>query len=258
MPKTKVACIITTWNRKSFMEKTLVSLLTSFRKIKPDIFIFDDFSTDGTKETLEPYVKKHKIYYERFPENMGLRNALNFALNMVTGMGYDYISYNQDDVLFKKGWLDECVEHWNRPNIDFYTGSKIGFITGHEAPEHRTINMVLEAVTMTPGKTTQLFNTPVDFLLKESCRATHLFASTERWKLFGEIPDLTPGIAAPKPGQGSMVDWWLVGHPEGKYPESDNSLRKRGEKVLVLPGRVRHMATDRFDSTWNNPNTEVW
>jgi len=242
MPKTKVSVIITTFNRKSFMEKTLLSLLSSFKKIKPDIFIFDDHSTDGTKEMLEPYLKKHKnIYYERFPANMGLRNAMNTSLFLVMGMGYDYISYSQDDVLYRKGWLDECVEMWK---ICLMSG-KFGFITGHEAPEHKTTS-------------TYTHDNEKIWLIKESCRATHLFASTERWKLFGEIPDLTPGIASPKPGQGSKVDWWLVGHPDGKYPESDNSLRKRGEKVLVLPGRIRHIATERFDSTWNNPNQEVW
>ena len=233
----KVAILITTYNRLNLLKRTLESLHESLKNDKNDvtIFIVDDGSTDGTIEFLRSFTLPHPrifgyetIYHKK---NMGLRTSLNDGLRLISKEDFDYISYNQDDVEFKEGWLQECIDWWERSKMP--NGStQIGFITGHDAPEHPTIY---------EGK---------DFKIKPTCRATHLFASAKRWKEFGEIPDLTPGIASPKPGQGSMCDWWLVGHPDGKYPESRNSLRKRGEKVLVLPGRIKHIGVE--ESTWGN------
>jgi len=166
--------------------------------------------------------------------NRGLRATLNSLLNLEFAIKSDYICYCQDDVEFEKGWLDKCVEVWETKDLNKRFGSviNIGFITGHDAPEHPIIRET------------------ENLLLKDTCRATHLFASTERWKEFGEIPDLTP----PKPGHGSMVDWWLMGHPEGKYPESKASLKQKGEKVLCIPGLIKHIGNN--DSTWGCYNFE--
>lgn len=229
----KVAIIITTYNRLNLLKRTLESLHKSLNKDKNDVtvFVMDDGSTDGTVEFLRSFTPPHPLRFEyqfmSHEENMGLRASLNDALKLILTGDFDYISYNQDDVEFREGWLQECIDWW-----EVKKNFKVGFITGHDAPEHPTIY---------EGR---------GFKLKLTCRATHMFASAKRWKKFGEIPDLTPGIAAPKPGQGSLVDWWLVGHPEGKYPESKHSLRKCKEYVLVLPGRIKH--TGVVKSTWGN------
>lgn len=227
----KVAILITTYNRLNLLKRTLKSLHKSLKNDKNDltIFVVDDGSTDGT----EKYLSGKKINNLYITKNGGLRNALNHGLNFCFNVTKpEYISYVQDDVEFKEGWLQECIDRW-----EYFKHEKIGFITGHNAPEH-------------PIKT-QFTNGDI---LRWTCRATHMFASTKRWKEFGEIPDLTPGVAAPKPGQGSLVDWWLVGHPEGKYPESKNSLKKKGEYVLCLPGRIKHMG--ERESTWGIINPE--
>lgn len=231
----KTAVIITTFNRRALLKETIYSLKESFAKEKADIFVFDDGSTDGTSDFLKTM---EDITYFRSSGNVGLRATLNQALSHLKRLDYDFISYNQDDVIFRKGWLDEFIEMWNS-----YEGKRpIGFITGHDAPEHPTL---LE---------TKIEQLGFHVKVKDTCRATHLFASSERWYKFGPIPDLTPGIAAPKPGYGSKVDWWLVGHLEGKYPQSQYSLKKMGEKILVLPGRVIHIGWNK--STWGIQNPE--
>lgn len=248
MHEAKVAIIISTYNRKELLTRSLNSLFNSFDKIKPSITIWDDGSTDGTYEYLTSLEAKGLIcrqpHSEHKGENRGLRAVLNSLLDLAMVIKTDYICYCQDDIEYEKGWLDKCVEKWEEnhkfpKSFKGYKFVKFGFITGHDAPEHPVKAKIGDK-----------------YYLKDTCRATHLFASTERWKEFGEIPDLTPGIAAPKPGHGSLVDWWLMGHPEGKFPESENSLKKRGEKVLCIPGLIKHIATEPDKSTWHNKTFE--
>jgi glycosyltransferase involved in cell wall biosynthesis len=233
----KVVVMVSTYNRNNILRKSLDSLLDSFDKIKPIVIVYDDGSVDGTLKLLEHYGDKIIIMHDNI--NRGLRVALTNMLNKAYKHEPDYISYNQDDVLYKKGWLDDCVQCWD---IFVKEKNSFGFITGHEAPEHQTEYIIDMGWEKLP--------------VKKTCRATHLFSSTKRWKEFGDMPDLTPGIAAPKPGVGSKVDWWFMGHP--RYEESSHSLRTRKEYILVLPGRITHIATNNIDSTWNNRTTEVW
>ena len=229
--ETKVAVIISTYNRKELLKRSLDSLFNSFDKIKPDVWVCDDGSTDGTPDYL---MGLDNITPLMNNENRGLRATLNKLLTLAIHDGYDYISYSQDDIEYEKGWLDKCITGWS------LNKHEIGFVTGHDAPEHPVKQELRMTFGPEKGKRKGY--------LKDTCRATHLFASTERWKQFGEIPDLTPGIAAPKPGHGSLVDWWLIGHSEGKYPESTSSLKAKGEKVLCIPGLIKHIGAEQ--STW--------
>ena len=228
MPEVKIAVIVSTYNRKQFLAATLESLLKT-QKHPMDIYVLDDGSTDGTKEMMEEYIPRIKRYIY-FEKNRGLRWILNYGIQKLID-NYDYISYTQDDVIYVAQWLDQCLKVWN---------DRYGFLTCHEAPEHPTIG--------------ERNIKGVRCVLKPSCRATHLFASNKRWKDFGEIPELTPGVAAPKMGQGSMVDWWLMGHDD--YPESNNSLRKINKKVVVLPALCVHFG--HTQSTWGMINPEKW
>ena len=76
-----------------------------------------------------------------------------------------------------------------------------------------------------------------------------MFASAKRWFEHGTIPELTPGIAAPKPGHGSLFDWWLV-------RDGPNSTIRKGEKCVVIPGRLAHIGYNQ--SNWGMWNHEIW
>ena len=231
----KVAIIISTYNRVKELEKTLMSLHQSLKGDKNDVhvIVYDDGSCDGTFEFLNERIEFFDGFYSpRFNLiragdvfNRGLRTALNESLRIAFTLKPKYISYMQDDIDIEPGWLQKCIDVYN-------SSEKIGLVTGHDAPEHPVIKE------------------ENGIKYKKTCRATHLFASTKRWKEFGEIPDLTPGIAAPKPGKGSLVDWWLVGHPERKYPESDNSIQNKKELIACIPKLITHRGSKT--STWGN------
>jgi glycosyltransferase involved in cell wall biosynthesis len=233
----KVAILITTYNRPEMLKRMVESLRKSLNGDPNTVigFVVDDGSDMDITKIIPDF------NYIRIEKNRGLANAINIGMDAIEvfekGHGnFDYVTYVQDDVIFKPNWLMACIVWWEATRIPT---ANIGLITCHNAPEHPNcgrmyINQTKETIAF----------------LKMTCRATHLFASRSRWKDFGRIPNLTPGIASPKPGHGSLVDWWLVGHPKGKYPQSIESLLIRGEVVLVLPDMVKHIGVK--DSTWGN------
>jgi glycosyltransferase involved in cell wall biosynthesis len=203
MDMVKVALIVTTYNRPEDLDRTLESL------------------RETTKD--EPHEVKIIVYDDTI-ENKGLRHGLNWLINETKKEQFDYISYCQDDVVFKKGWLPRCIEVW-----DMY---KPGFVSCHDAPEHPIIGITTEG-----------------YLVKDTIRATHMFASAKRWYEFGEIPDLTPGVVTPRAGRGSLVDWWLV-------RDGPNSTLRRGEKCIIIPGYCVHFGYNK--SNWGQWNQEKW
>lgn len=222
-----VVVVISTFNRKPFLENTLESLMVSSGEF--DVVVLNDGSTDGTESLAHLFPKASFINFDR---NRGLRFIMNHMIDNYANT-YKYISYTQDDVLFRPEWLEWCLKMYS---------DRYAFVTCHGAPEHPTTFSFKEGDVLC--------------LVKPTIRATHLFASSERWRRFGKIPDLTPGIASPKMGNGSKVDWWLMGHD--KYAESDHSVRKDDQRCLVLAGMAVHVAFRPEHSTWSNPNQENW
>ena len=111
----KVAIIISTFNRVNLLKKTLESLHQNLQNINSDVavYIFNDGSTDGTREFLDSIANENNYRIINNPTNEGLRVSLNYLLSTVYDhLNPDYISYNQDDVEFKIGWLAKCIDFW--------------------------------------------------------------------------------------------------------------------------------------------------
>jgi len=234
------AILISSYNRKDFLKNTLESL---FNTIPDDVFVsvMDDASTDDTVKYLSS-IKRKNFDYVHSPENFGLRAMVNVGLMRILEMfpRIKYICYTENDVLFRKGWLEACKKVWESDV------KNIGFVTCHSSPEHPCKE---EKKPAFPLKIAGM-----DCIAKPTERSTHLFASAERWKKF--LPILPDPMKGPKPsGIGSKIDWWMMGHPvKDKYEESKNSIRNLGEKIIVVPGGVYHMGN--IGSTWFNINGE--
>ena len=79
MPSVSVAVI--THNRRELLRECLTSLLSGTKK--PDeLLVFDNASTDGTKEMLEATFPQAKVIYNK--ENFGLSYCHNQALKTFT------------------------------------------------------------------------------------------------------------------------------------------------------------------------------
>jgi GT2 family glycosyltransferase len=74
-------------------------------------------------------------------QNIGLGPSVNHALaHIVTLNNYfdnkksRFVNYVQDDVEYTKGWLEKLVKVYDL----FSRTQKLGFVSGHNAPEHDT------------------------------------------------------------------------------------------------------------------------
>ncbi len=101
-PQSKVSVIIPTYNRASFLQEAIQSVLDQdyFEEgISSSLFelwVIDDGSTDRTKEIVKSYGEKIKYYYQ---EHKGISAARNQGLRVSSG---DFIAYLDSDDLWLK------------------------------------------------------------------------------------------------------------------------------------------------------------
>lgn len=99
-----VSCILTTFNRKELLIRSLSSILNQTYK-NLEIIIVDDFSTDGTKDLIEHKFLKldQRTTYIRHEYNKGLASARNSGLEKCKG---DFIAFLDDD----DEWINKKIE----------------------------------------------------------------------------------------------------------------------------------------------------
>ena len=125
MYKTRICALIVTFNRKEYLEKLLNSLKVQTIKLD-SIFIFDNYSSDGTDKFLKENnyideIKEEKLYeksidkikylYYRNNENSGGAGGFNKAFSIVKELNYDYIWVMDDDVMPKPNCLEELLKY---------------------------------------------------------------------------------------------------------------------------------------------------
>ena len=98
----------TTWNRLVYTKKTLTALLANDDDLDFEISIFDNNSTDGTREYLESVKDERiaKIFYSK--ENTGLVHPKNVFLD--EHKDCEYWAQVDNDNLLPKGWLRKLKE----------------------------------------------------------------------------------------------------------------------------------------------------
>ena len=98
MEKGKISVVISTYNRKTFIDTAIASVLMQTYQ-NYEILICDDCSTDGTYEYVqEKYKDNDKVKFHRNEHNMGLgENRRNIVPKMVSG---EYVVFLDDDDKF--------------------------------------------------------------------------------------------------------------------------------------------------------------
>ncbi len=222
---------ITTCGRQELFKKSFESFLKSTNK---DLYRLT-LVVDGGKEKGTDYSlfdqADHVLWHN---VSLGLGPSINQALCHINNLNtyFDnnkssFICMIQDDVEYQNGWLDKLIKVYSI----FSRTHKIGFVTGHEAPEHATTG------TIQFGKDT--------LLLKPWIRATNMMATTEYFLSMYPIPRMDPETgrerARPHGGMGSSVDWWFIRNHV-------NSVCKSGRINIVYPGLIKHVGDTT--STW--------
>lgn len=228
----KVDLILTTYNRRATLARTLASLFehTDFTHVGR-IVISDDGSTDGTALVLDEFLRDwndDEIEVEILPqqnERLGLIPRFNMAYAMTTA---PLVCNVQDDVEFYPGWLDDQLKALEIAEGAFRVErgrQRIDFVTGYDAPEHHQLD------------------TCAGYAVKHSAGFVQLLARRETWDRW--FP-MTPTRDFPTPtvhegrSIGSGIDTSIYGgiknSPHGKV------------NYLVVPG-LKHTA-QQHGSTW--------
>ena len=115
----KITIITITCNSAKSLPRTLESVLS---QTYPDIehVIVDGASTDGTKEIIEAYAKKHQNVRWKSEKDSGIYNALNKGIAMSTG---DIIGFlHSDDVLYSPHSIEQIAAAFEDKRIDVVYG----------------------------------------------------------------------------------------------------------------------------------------
>ena len=222
---------ITTYKREEVFRKSFESLLDNTRR---DLFRLTVVCDGSTK--IADDLMSHIDYLLYTKENEGLAPSVNKALaNIKVVNDYfdnnqsSFICYCQDDVVYESGWLEKLIKVYSL----FGKKYNVGFVSGHNAPEHHKTGEIQF------GKDT--------LLLKPWIRATNMFATREYFLSMFPIPRIDPETGKergkPNNGLGSGVDWFLIrNHPD--------SVCRAGKINIVYPGLVKHFGYNK--STWLN------
>jgi glycosyltransferase involved in cell wall biosynthesis len=102
--RTPVSVVLTTYNRASFVGRTIESILAqTFCNF--ELIICDDSSTDSTEEICRKYVRYDgRIQYYRRPSNLGMPGNLNAGIRAATG---DYLANLHDGDIYDTTLLEK-------------------------------------------------------------------------------------------------------------------------------------------------------
>ncbi|MCE1164251.1 MAG: glycosyltransferase [Bacteroidetes bacterium] len=103
----KVSIFVLTYNKSKLLERCLKSLSGTLDGVNYEILIFDNASTDGTKELTERFAAENaKVHLHRSSENLG-NNAKSLAAEMCGG---DYLIGVDDDIIsFPEHWIQNMI-----------------------------------------------------------------------------------------------------------------------------------------------------
>lgn len=235
------AVLITTYNRLNLLTQCIESIKNT--EPKSPIFVIDDGSEEDTKEYLLSQNLEMVLLNK---SNIGVSPSLEIGINAINNwyrfrkadrliLPSDilWVSWVQDDVVFKvNSWYSLCMEKLCHAKND---PNKIGFITGHEAPEHAKSGRACEVP---------------DCLYRDHIRATHMLATIDEWKLhfpiscyqkYGLVRGHPTKAKRGTPARGADEDWWIL-------RDHANSVLRRGKTNLVVQGILSHIGHEQ--SSW--------
>ena len=119
----KIAVLLTSYNRRDYTEKCIVSLCEGNKNIDFRFVVTDDNSSDNTVEMLEKLPAK--VHIIRGDGNLfyagGMRKSMSFALKYADR--YDYVLLVNDDVDFYPNAIEKLVDRLESLSCDVVVGS---------------------------------------------------------------------------------------------------------------------------------------
>lgn len=102
-----ISVIITTYNRKEYLDKAIESVLAQTYQ-NFEIIVMDDHSTDGTEEYMQKYKEHEKITYYRSKKNRGPGINRKEAVNKMNGKYMCFL--DDDDIFLNKEYFKKAID----------------------------------------------------------------------------------------------------------------------------------------------------
>jgi len=115
----KLSIIIPVFNEVNTISQILQKIEEVDLGLKKEIIIVDDFSTDGTRDTLKNYEEKYKIVYQE--RNYGKGRALRSGFEHISG---DWVVVQDADLEYDPADLKNLLEKIKEPNVSVVYGSR--------------------------------------------------------------------------------------------------------------------------------------
>ncbi|WP_251423727.1 glycosyltransferase family 2 protein [Veillonella agrestimuris] len=118
-----IAAIVVTYNRKQLLLENVNALLQQTIKDKVTIVIIDNNSTDGTHESLMPFIENQSITYINTGENLGGAGGFQFGMKYAVEQGFDFVWIMDDDCIPQNTSAEELLKAYHSVN------GKCGFLS---------------------------------------------------------------------------------------------------------------------------------
>lgn len=99
-----LSVIIVNYNVKYFLEQCLCSVFKAGRHINIEVIVVDNFSSDGSREYLEPAFPEVTFCWNK--ENLGFAKACNLGLKHAKGA---YILFLNPDTIIGEDCFEKCI-----------------------------------------------------------------------------------------------------------------------------------------------------
>lgn len=241
----RVSVLMPTFNQERFIRRAIDSL---YGQTLDDweLVIVDDGSTDGTHDTIRPYLLDTRLRYERLPRNEGMGAALNVALGWARG---ELIAYLPSDDVYYADHLQTLIECLDRhPDA----------VLAYSGVRHHYNRYSAGQIEGYPLQLVQVMHRPAGFKLRPA--GFNLQRTEDHWMLRRELvtDDLDRMYWAKLHPYGNFVgtervscEW--VDHPHQRHKVIQEPLGG------INPYRLRYGVEHplRFHSTVGNRIDEV-
>lgn len=118
----KVAAVVVTYNRRDCLLRCIQALKMQIYD-NFDILIIDNNSTDGTRESIDEFIKNGDVKYCNTGANLGGAGGFNYGMNCAVQAGYSHLWIMDDDCLPEPDALDSLAR------ADEELGGNYGFLS---------------------------------------------------------------------------------------------------------------------------------
>lgn len=101
----KIEVVISTYNRKEYLERCVWSVLFSTDNVK--VIVVNDCSRNDTSTFLDNLSKMGLVTHLKNAKNMGTAYTLNRGISSAKGT---WVTFTNDDFWFLPGWYEKCQE----------------------------------------------------------------------------------------------------------------------------------------------------